>query len=186
VLGKGDKERIAPFGQRAAQALKRYLEKRPTNSPWLFPGRNKGEHLTRMRLWQIIDKHFQQIGRHVHPHMLRHSCATHMLDNGADLRVVQTILGHVDIDTTEIYTHVTLEGVKKSYMEHHPRATGKHRQMGLQFQPQPARVILSICSECANPVVAGKKRCESHLRQCNEASKRSHKRKRMGLIAAAA
>jgi integrase/recombinase XerC len=81
-----------------------------------------------MALWQIINKHFQQIGRSVHPHMLRHSFATHMLDNGADLRTVQTILGHCEIDTTHIYAHVTLKGITKNYVDHHPRATGKHRQ----------------------------------------------------------
>jgi integrase/recombinase XerD len=72
VHGKRDKERIAPFGHRAAEALKQYLERRPRESPWLFPGR-KGKHLTRQRFWQIVNQHFQQIGRSVHPHMLRHS-----------------------------------------------------------------------------------------------------------------
>jgi integrase/recombinase XerD len=155
VRGKGDKERIAPFGHRAAQALKQYLEKRKSlellgrpgrhwpwrYSPVLFPGRRyagkQGKHLTRQRVWQIVNKHFQQTGRSVSPHMLRHSCATALLDGGADLRTVQTILGHSEINTTQLYCHVTMEGTRKQYLEHHPRATGKHRQMRMDFQTQP-------------------------------------------------
>lgn len=182
VRGKGDKERIAPFGNRAAEALKKYLGTRQKVSPWLFPGRKAG-HLNRVRLWQIVNQHFQQIGRHVHPHMLRHSFATHMLDNGADLRTVQTILGHCEIDTTQIYAHVTLKGITKTYMDSHPRATGKYRQLRLGLKALEAGPI--ICPDCGNPAVSGKARCESHLRRNCEASMRSRKRSRLRVGAAA-
>jgi integrase/recombinase XerD len=88
-----------------------------------------GRHLTRQRVWQLVGKaglaSGLSSGRRVSPHMLRHSCATHMVENGADLRTVQTILGHADISTTQIYTHVALDRLKSVYAKHHPRAKAK-------------------------------------------------------------
>jgi integrase/recombinase XerD len=133
VRGKGDKERMVPLGVPAQQALQRYLQSaRPAltkkSSPLLFLGTG-GRRLTRQRLWQLVGQagvvSGLPAGRHVSPHMLRHSCATHMVENGADLRTVQTILGHADISTTQIYTHVALDRLKSVYAKHHPRARAK-------------------------------------------------------------
>jgi integrase/recombinase XerD len=129
VRGKGDKERMVPLGVPAQQALQRYLKsgrevmarKKPGGSPLLFLGTG-GRRLTRQRVWQLVGKASLASGRHASPHMLRHSCATHMVENGADLRTVQTILGHSDISTTQIYTHVALDRLKSVYAKHHPRA----------------------------------------------------------------
>jgi integrase/recombinase XerD len=125
VRGKGDKERIVPLGKAAQEQLGRYLaEGRATllnlrSSPMLFVRRG-GRRLTRQRVWQMV-KNASADGRHASPHMLRHSCATHMVEKGADLRTVQTILGHADISTSQIYTHVALDRLKKVYREFHPR-----------------------------------------------------------------
>jgi integrase/recombinase XerD len=134
VRGKGDKERMVPLGVPAQQALQRYLQNgreaiaKKRNSPLLFLGAG-GRRLTRQRLWQLVGKAGLvaglSSGRHVSPHMLRHSCATHMVENGADLRTVQTILGHADISTTQIYTHVALDRLKSVYAKHHPRAKAR-------------------------------------------------------------
>jgi len=127
VRGKGDKERIVPIGQSALNALSEYLQRsRPVLvgnrvSPVLFLARG-GHKLTRERVWAIISKASKAAGRHASPHMLRHSAATHMVENGADLRSVQTMLGHADISTTQIYTHVALDRLKSVYRSHHPRA----------------------------------------------------------------
>jgi integrase/recombinase XerD len=127
VRGKGDKERMVPLGVPAQQALQRYLNKarqilaNQKNSPLLFLGRG-AQRLSRQRVWQLVGKAGESMGRHSSPHMLRHSCATHMVENGADLRTVQTILGHSDISTTQIYTHVALDRLKSVYAKHHPRA----------------------------------------------------------------
>ena len=127
VRGKGDKERIVPLGKSAQQSLGSYLaEGRPVlsagrNSPYLFLAR--GAHkLTRQRVWQMVKAASAASGRKASPHMLRHSCASHMVENGADLRTVQTILGHADISTTQIYTHLALDRLKTVYQKHHPRA----------------------------------------------------------------
>jgi len=88
-------------------------------SPLLFVRRGGGR-LTRQRLWQMVSA-ASASGRHASPHMLRHSCATHMVENGADLRTVQTILGHADISTSQIYTHVALDRLKSVYRKCHPR-----------------------------------------------------------------
>src|SRR5207248_9711605 len=90
-------------------------------SPWLFIARG-GHRLTRARLWQIVGAASRASGRHASPHMLRHSCATHMVERGADLRTVQTILGHADIATTQVYTHVALDRLTSVYHTYHPRA----------------------------------------------------------------
>ncbi len=130
VRGKGDKERIVPLGKSAQQALGGYLaEGRPVlssgrNSPHLFLAR--GSHkLTRQRVWQMVKAASRASGRSASPHMLRHSCASHMVENGADLRTVQTILGHADISTTQVYTHLALDRLKTVYQRHHPRAKAK-------------------------------------------------------------
>jgi integrase/recombinase XerD len=129
VRGKGDKERIVPLGRSAQEALSFYLrESRPKlagerNSPILFIARG-AKKITRQRVWQMV-KAASEPGRHASPHMLRHSCATHMVENGADLRTVQTILGHADISTTQIYTHVALDRLKSVYQKHHPRAKAR-------------------------------------------------------------
>jgi integrase/recombinase XerD len=127
VRGKGDKERMVPLGIPSQQALQRYLRSgreviaKKKSSPLLFLGTG-GRRLTRQRIWQLVGKASLASGRHASPHMLRHSCATHMVENGADLRTVQTILGHSDISTTQIYTHVALDRLKSVYAKHHPRA----------------------------------------------------------------
>ncbi|HXM10333.1 MAG TPA: site-specific tyrosine recombinase XerD [Terriglobales bacterium] len=130
VRGKGDKERLVPLGAPAQQALQQYLKNaremiaRKKTSPLLFLATG-GHRLTRQRVWQVVGKASLAAGRHASPHMLRHSCATHMVENGADLRTVQTILGHSDISTTQIYTHVALDRLKSVYAKHHPRAKAK-------------------------------------------------------------
>jgi integrase/recombinase XerD len=130
VRGKGDKERIVPLGKSAQDALSEYMRAaRPQltvrkGSPLLFCGRG-ARRLTRQRVWQIVGAASAGAGRHASPHMLRHSCATHMVENGADLRTVQTILGHADISTTQVYTHVALDRLKTVYQKHHPRAKAR-------------------------------------------------------------
>jgi integrase/recombinase XerD len=130
VHGKGDKERMVPLGVPAQQALKHYLQSSrealagKKSSPELFVGAS-ARRLTRQRVWQLVGQASLATGRHASPHMLRHSCATHMVENGADLRTVQTILGHSDVSTTQIYTHVALDRLKSVYAKHHPRARSR-------------------------------------------------------------
>ena len=141
VRGKGDKERVVPLGRSAQVALTEYLaQARPAlaarigsstnasvpigNSPLLFIARG-GRKLTRQRIWQMVRAASATSGRAASPHMLRHSCATHMVENGADLRTVQTILGHADISTTQAYTHLALDRLKTVYQKHHPRAKAR-------------------------------------------------------------
>jgi integrase/recombinase XerD len=130
VRGKGDKERIVPLGASAIQSLRQYLAtSRPAlargkSAPWLFIAAG-ARRLTRERLWQIVNAAGRAAGRPASPHMLRHSAATHMVERGADLRTVQTILGHADISTTQIYTHVALDRLKTVFRQHHPRAKAK-------------------------------------------------------------
>ena len=130
VRGKGDKERIVPLGKSAQDSLATYLSAARTTlaagkaSPFLFLAR--GAHqLTRQRVWQMVKAASAGTGRKASPHMLRHSCASHMVENGADLRTVQTILGHSDISTTQVYTHLALDRLKTVYRKHHPRAKAK-------------------------------------------------------------
>ena len=130
VRGKGDKERMVPIGRSAMEALGSYLRKaRPVlvsgnTCPWLFPGRG-ARQLSRQSVWAMVRASSLATGRRVSPHMLRHSCATHMVENGADLRTVQTILGHADISTTQVYTHLALDRLKTVYTQHHPRAKAR-------------------------------------------------------------
>jgi integrase/recombinase XerD len=125
VRGKGDKERIVPMGRAAQDEIRTYIgDGREALlsgkiSSMLFVRRGGGR-LTRQRVWQMV-KEASASGRHASPHMLRHSCATHMVENGADLRTVQTILGHADISTSQIYTHVALDRLKTVYRKFHPR-----------------------------------------------------------------
>ena len=126
VRGKGDKERIVPLGRAAQDAIRGYQQNarlallQGRVSPMLFVGRGGGR-LSRQRVWQMVSA-ASAAGRHASPHTLRHSCATHMVENGADLRTVQTILGHADISTSQIYTHVALDRLKTVYRTYHPRA----------------------------------------------------------------
>lgn len=126
VRGKGDKERIVPLGGAAQAIVQQYLrDSRPVlaggrSAPVLFIARG-AKSLTRQRVWQVVSAAAEASGRHASPHMLRHSCATHMVENGADLRTVQTILGHADISTTQVYTHLALDRLNKVYRQHHPR-----------------------------------------------------------------
>ncbi|HKS76686.1 MAG TPA: site-specific tyrosine recombinase [Terriglobales bacterium] len=130
VRGKGDKERIVPLGKSAQEALAAYLGSprgsltKGKNSNLLFVARG-ARPLTRQRVWQMVRAASQLAGRNASPHMLRHSCATHMVENGADLRTVQTILGHADISTTQVYTHLALDRLKNVYQKHHPRAKAR-------------------------------------------------------------
>ncbi len=122
VRGKGDKERIVPLGRASVEALDLYLKQgRPAlakkPSPRLFLSL-RGQPLTRAWVWHLV-KHNDP---HASPHMLRHSCATHMVERGADLRTVQTLLGHADIATTQVYTHLALGRLKAVHRQHHPRA----------------------------------------------------------------
>lgn len=123
VEGKGKKERLVPIGDKALDALRAYLGKRKKRSRALFLNKN-GTRLTDRSVRNIIKKYISKASliMHVSPHMMRHSFATHLLDHGADLRAVQELLGHSNLSTTQIYTHVTTERLKKVYDKAHPRA----------------------------------------------------------------
>ena len=129
VVGKGNKQRLVPVGSGAREALERYLR---TGRPELVSRRTGGEiflsvrgrRLTNQRIWQLLVALGQRAGlsRDIHPHMLRHSFATHLLEGGADLRIIQEMLGHADIATTQIYTHVDSRQLHKAHRQFHPRA----------------------------------------------------------------
>ncbi len=137
VRGKGDKERIVPLGRAAVQALEQYLREGRPHLDRISTARRtraaradgrdqarlflslRGMPLTRQWVWHLV----KAANRKASPHRLRHSCATHMVEHGADLRSVQTLLGHADISTTQVYTHLALGRLKEVYRKSHPRAT---------------------------------------------------------------
>jgi len=128
VIGKGDKERLVPLGEEAILWLERYLQmarasffKGPPDAT-LFPSR-RGKAMTRQTFWHAVKRYALKtdIKKSLSPHILRHAFATHLLNHGADLRVVQMLLGHSDISTTQIYTHIARERLKNLHAEHHPR-----------------------------------------------------------------
>lgn len=125
VMGKGGRERLVPLGENACEAIQRWLQVRCELRPkgdWLFLSKS-GRVLSRQAIWARIRQLAIRAGirESVHPHRLRHSFATHLLDNGADLRVVQMLLGHADLATTQIYTHVSRARLKSLHERHHPR-----------------------------------------------------------------
>jgi integrase/recombinase XerD len=129
VTGKGDKTRLVPVGRKACEAIREYLEKerpdlvkRRTGSEIFLSVR--GTKLSTVRIWQILKRIAKHAGMeaNVYPHLLRHSFATHLLSNGADLRVIQEMLGHADVSTTQIYTHVDQQRLKAVHHRYHPRA----------------------------------------------------------------
>jgi integrase/recombinase XerD len=129
VTGKGNKTRIVPVGGKAREAIARYLSAERQNLAGPKTGAeiflsNNGRKLTRARVWQVVKQYADLAGleTNVYPHLLRHSFATHLLSNGADLRVIQELLGHADISTTEIYTHVDQRRLKAVHKKFHPRA----------------------------------------------------------------
>ncbi|WP_337187682.1 tyrosine recombinase [Phenylobacterium sp.] len=132
VKGKGGKERLAPLNDAARAAVKAYLEVRKAflpkgdaDNPWLFPSRGKARRLTPRRFGQLLDEAAAACGvdpERVSPHVLRHAFATHLLEGGADLRVVQTLLGHADIATTQVYTHVASDRLREVVATKHPLA----------------------------------------------------------------
>ncbi len=129
-LGKGSKERIVPLGDEAAGAVRRYLDDgrpallRGRQSPWLFVNARAGTRLSRIGYWRILKAYGRRAGirAHLSPHVLRHSFATHLLERGADLRAIQAMLGHADLTTTQIYTHVLEARLRDVYDRFHPRA----------------------------------------------------------------
>ena len=141
VLGKGNKERLVPFTDECKQALQKYIDElrpkllalspKPTSylflSDYRYSNPDKDIHLTTRGLEYILDQIEQKSGTFVglHPHILRHSFATHLLENGADLRVIQELLGHASINATQIYTHITQEAMKQAYIDSFPRARKK-------------------------------------------------------------
>jgi integrase/recombinase XerD len=128
IVGKGDRERLIPLGDESQRWLRDFIDgprmeillERQTD--YLFPTR-RGDRMTRQAFWHIIKRYAQKadIDKKLSPHSLRHAFATHLLNRGADLRVVQLLLGHSDLSTTQIYTHVARERMKDLHGEHHPR-----------------------------------------------------------------
>ena len=141
VLGKGSKERLVPLGRGAADALARWLGAggRDAMEPRRWARRGdaeavflnaRGGRLTRQGVWAVIEKRAAPVGLagRVHPHVFRHSCASHMLAHGADIRVVQELLGHASLATTQVYTRVSPEHLRRAYEEAHPRAAPRQGQ----------------------------------------------------------
>ena len=128
-MGKGSKQRIVPIGREAVGWVRRYLEAGrgallgPRRSPWLFVNARGGTGLSRVGFWKLLKQYGLQAGltHGLSPHVLRHSFATHLLDRGADLRTIQAMLGHADLSTTQIYTHILQARLKAVYEQYHPR-----------------------------------------------------------------
>jgi len=127
-LGKGGKERVVPLGGKAKEAIEHYLKgaegARASGNEPLFIGKNQKEKMTRQAIWMLVKRYAKlaRISKKITPHTFRHSFATHLLEGGADLRVVQELLGHSDISTTQIYTHVSKDRLKSVHHQFHPRA----------------------------------------------------------------
>ena len=122
VMGKGSKERLVPLGEEAVEWISRYLKERKGAADALFIT-SRGGGMTRQAFWHLIRRYGARAipGKRLSPHVLRHAFATHLINHGADLRVVQMLLGHADISTTQIYTHVARERLKRLHAKHHPR-----------------------------------------------------------------
>jgi integrase/recombinase XerD len=149
VRGKGDKERIIPLGRRAVEALEEYVKRgrpalarsrmqRSGMAPRALFLSVRGHALTRQWVWEMVraaSGSAEGSLRKASPHMLRHSCATHMVEHGADLRSVQRLLGHADIATTQVYTHVAMEHLKRVHREHHPRGRRRQQEAGNEQKP---------------------------------------------------
>ena len=129
VMGKGSKERLIPFGEQASEWISEFVNH--ARADLLKPGQqcdalfvtNRGTGMTRQAFWYLVKKHAKRVGitKHLSPHTLRHAFATHLLNHGADLRVVQMLLGHSDLSTTQIYTHVAQVRLQELHRKHHPR-----------------------------------------------------------------
>lgn len=138
ITGKGGKERLVPMGTRARVAVSRWMAVRAEGSPWLFPSRER--HLTRIRLYQLIKALAERADvppAKISPHVLRHAFATHLLEGGADLRALQTLLGHADIATTQIYTHVEAARLVALVNERHPLAEHGRLRRAQQTDSEP-------------------------------------------------
>ena len=140
VRGKGDKERIVPLGRAALEAIEAYLERgrpgllRRSGVAEIFLS-SRGHAMTRQSVWMLVKKSNHRAS----PHMLRHSCATHMVEHGADLRTVQILLGHADIATTQVYTHLALGRLKAVHRAHHPRATRSKGADVIEMEKRPSQ-----------------------------------------------
>ena len=136
ITGKGRKQRVIAFSELAIKTLKEYLKMHDEKSKWLFPGDNRGKksdskqdtHITRQRLGQIFKSLALKSGiapERLSPHVIRHSFATHLLNNGIDIKIIQDLLGHSSIVTTEIYTHIPDDTLKNAVLKNHPLAVIK-------------------------------------------------------------
>jgi len=123
VMGKGSKERLVPLGEVAVDWIERYLAARPQSASDTLFITSRGRGMTRQAFWKLLKRYAGRAipGKTLSPHVLRHAFATHLINHGADLRVVQLLLGHADISTTQIYTHVARERLKQLHARHHPR-----------------------------------------------------------------
>ncbi len=148
VIGKGNKQRLIPVGKQALASVEKY---RTSIRPQLLKGRvspflfvtARGGAMTRQGFWKLIRAHARTAGlfRNVSPHVVRHTFATHLLEGGADLRSVQAMLGHADIGTTQIYTHVMRSRLKQTVDQHHPRAAGKSQSAAAHTKVRGAKSL---------------------------------------------